>query len=158
MFETANPLSPEARTKVARALNASLADGLDLQTQVKTAHWNVKGPHFASLHELFDTFASSVAEHNDEIAERAVALGALAAGTARTAAKQSRVPELPADATDGLALVKALAERFGAHLAGLRAARKVADEVGDGDTSDLVTVIVTDFEKHAWMLHATLAR
>jgi hypothetical protein len=75
MHPSSNRLSPEARQKIAEALNASLCDGLDLHGAIKVAHWNVKGPHFASLHPLFETFAVALAGFNDEIAERAITLG-----------------------------------------------------------------------------------
>ena len=158
MHKSSNPISPDARAKIAAALDASLNDGVDLYSQIKVAHWNVKGPHFASLHPLFDSFASAAGEANDEIAERAVALGALTSATSRRSAQVSRVAELPIDKTDGLALVGLLVERFDAYLSGLRTAREVAAELGDGDTEDLLTQHITAFEKHAWFLHATLAR
>jgi starvation-inducible DNA-binding protein len=158
MHKSSNPISPDDRAKIAKALDASLNDGVDLYSQIKVAHWNVKGPHFASLHPLFDSFAAAAAEANDEIAERAVALGALTSATSRRTAQASRLAELPADKTDGLALVGLLLERFDTYLTGLRTAREIAAELGDGDTEDLLTQHVTAFEKHAWFLHATLAR
>jgi DNA-binding ferritin-like protein len=66
------------------------------------AHWNLKGPYFAALHPLFDSIASSALSSNDEIAERAVALGALATGTVRTSASRSRLPQYPEDLTRDL--------------------------------------------------------
>ena len=57
LFPSASQLSIDARVGVIEALNASLADALDLYSQVKVAHWNLKGPHFAALHPLFDTIA-----------------------------------------------------------------------------------------------------
>ena len=82
MFKTKNDLSEASRTKVIELLNARLADCIDLQTQTKQAHWNVKGPNFIGLHELFDKVYSAVSEYVDEIAERAVQLGGVAQGTA----------------------------------------------------------------------------
>lgn len=158
MHQTSNPLPAKARAQIAAALDASLNDGVDLYTQVKVAHWNTKGPQFATLHPLFDTFAGAVAETNDEIAERAVTLGAAASGTARGAAKASRIPEYPAGTTDGLEHARLLVERFGVYLTGLRSARGVAEELRDTDTVDLLTGTITEFEKHAWFLHATLER
>jgi len=76
-------------------LNQSLADILDLGLQAKQAHWNVKGPHFMGLHELFDKVAEELAEFTDEIAERAVELGGVALGTVQTVAKTSRLPAYP---------------------------------------------------------------
>lgn len=99
LFKSSSKLTVDARAKVTEALNSSLADGLDLYSQIKVAHWNLKGPHFAALHPLFDTLASNALENNDEIAERAVALGALAAGTVRTSAGRSRLAQYPEDVT-----------------------------------------------------------
>ena len=76
MYTSPSHLSETARAEIAETLNARLVDGLDLHSQIKVAHWNIKGPQFASLHPLFETFAVSLANHNDSIAERAVTLGA----------------------------------------------------------------------------------
>jgi starvation-inducible DNA-binding protein len=156
MFKTPSRLAEPARVAIADALNARLADGIDLHSQIKVAHWNIKGPHFAALHPLLDTFATALAGHNDEIAERAVTLGARAYGTARHAAKQSRIPEYPADTTRDLEHVKLLAERIETYLEGLRDARGVAEKHGDTDTVDLVTQIASGWEKNAWFLRASL--
>lgn len=156
LFRSASRLPESARERVIDALNASLADGLDLYSQVKVAHWNLKGPHFAALHELFDTIAGDAGDTNDELAERAVALGGLAHGTVRTAARSSRLEGYPEDLTRDLDHVELLAERIDAYLTGLRKARTAGEEVGDTDTVDLLTARITAFEKHAWFLRATL--
>jgi starvation-inducible DNA-binding protein len=156
MYRSSNPLPEKSRARIADSLNDRLADGLDLHSQIKVAHWNLKGPLFASLHPLFDSFASDLAEHNDEIAERAVTLGGTAFGTARQAAKKSRLPEYPEDVRRDLDHVRTLAERIEVYLAGLRETRAVADQLGDADTVDLLTEHITEFEKHAWFLDATL--
>jgi starvation-inducible DNA-binding protein len=157
MYRTPSPLPPDARTSIATALNATLADGLDLHSQLKVAHWNVRGPLFASLHPLFESFATGLAQHNDAIAERAVTLGALALGTSRHVAQSSRLAEYPQQTTRDLSHVELLAERLEIYLSGLREARAIAERHGDTDTVDLYTGIVTEFEKHAWFLRATLA-
>jgi starvation-inducible DNA-binding protein len=156
MYASPSTLPETARTKIAGDLNAVLADGLDLVTQIKTAHWNVKGPHFASLHPLFETFAVALATYNDDVAERAVALGAIVPGTARHAVKVSRIPELPAGISAGLEFVAALADRFDAYLKGLRSARETAEANKDVDTVDLLTGMITAFEKNGWFLRASL--
>jgi starvation-inducible DNA-binding protein len=158
MYATPSRLPETSRTQIADALNTRLAEGLDLQAQVKHAHWNVKGPHFAPLHALFDGIATAVAGFNDEIAERAVTLGARAQGTLRQAAKASRLPDLPGDVVQGLDLAKLLAERVEAWTDGLREARKVAQAQGDEDTFDLLTGVVEEMEKQGWFLRATLER
>jgi len=156
MYASPSKLPPDARSRVAGALDARLADGIDLQTQAKSAHWNLKGPHFAALHALFDGLASAVLGFNDQIAERAVTLGGRASGTAREAARASRLPELPAEARRDLELVRLLADRVDAYLEGVRDARKVAESAGDADTVDLLTEVASEMEKQGWFLRATL--
>ena len=155
MYASPSNLSPEARRDVAAALNARLSDGIDLHQQIKVAHWNVKGPLFPSLHPLFEQFAVALAGFNDQVAERAVTLGGTAVGTVRQVAASSTLPELPAGVIRGLDLVSLLADRIDAYLGGLREARDLALGLGDGDTVDLLTQVVTEFEKNAWFLRAT---
>src|SRR5262249_19780307 len=80
MYETENDLRKEARVELIGIINQRLADAVDLQMQLKQAHWNVKGPHFIGLHELFDKIAEDVESYVDMIAERAVQLGGIAEG------------------------------------------------------------------------------
>src|SRR5881409_95942 len=89
MFKTKNDLSEATRVKVIELLNSRLADCTDLQTQTKQAHWNVKGPNFIALHELFDKINEDVEDYVDDIAERAVQLGGNADRTARMVVKKS---------------------------------------------------------------------
>jgi starvation-inducible DNA-binding protein len=156
MYKSPSKLSEKARGAIAETLNARLADGLDLHGQIKVAHWNIKGPQFPSLHPLFETFAVSLAGHNDEIAERAVTLGGLAYGTARHVAKASRLPEYPQETTRDMEHVRLLAERFETYLEGMRESRGVAEQHGDTDTVDMLTGMISEFEKHAWFLRASL--
>jgi starvation-inducible DNA-binding protein len=156
MYRSPNPLPEAARHKIAETLGARLADGLDLHSQIKVAHWNIKGPQFAALHPLFETFAVSLAAYNDAVAERAVTLGAQAYGTVRHAARVSKLPEYPQETTRDLEHVKHLADRFDVFLAGVRESRRVAEQEGDTDSVDLLTQIITEFEKHAWFLRASL--
>jgi AhpD family alkylhydroperoxidase len=66
MYPSPTPPSEKSRKAIAASLNQRLA-GLDLHSQIKVAHWNIKGPHFAALHPLFETFAVSLANHNDGV-------------------------------------------------------------------------------------------
>ncbi|HEX2878765.1 MAG TPA: DNA starvation/stationary phase protection protein Dps [Polyangiaceae bacterium] len=156
MYKSPSHLPEDARRKIATMLNARLADGLDLHSQIKVAHWNIKGPHFASLHPLFETFATSLAIFNDAVAERAVTLGDKAFGTVRYVAKSSELPDYPEEATRDIEHVRLLAERFEKYLDGVRASRTLIDTLKDSDTVDLLTDIVTEFEKNAWFLRASL--
>ena len=157
MYKTPSQLPEAARTAVIHALNEILADGLDLHSQLKVAHWNVRGPQFPALHPLFEQFANQLATHNDSIAERAVTLGGLAVGTARSVAKRSRLEEYPAETIRDVDHVSLLADRFESFLVAAREARSRTEKVGDTDSVDLLTGLITDFEKNAWFLRATLA-
>jgi len=155
-YKSPSPLPEAARAAVSETLNKRLADGLDLHSQIKVAHWNIKGPHFSALHPLFETFAVSLANHNDTIAERAVTLGGRAFGTARHVAANSKLPEYPQETSRDLEHVKLLADRIETYLNGLRESRGVADEHKDTDSVDALTAVITEFEKHAWFLRASL--
>src|ERR1017187_3817713 len=109
MYETENDISQERRSELNALMNRRLADGVDLQMQMKQAHWNVKGPSFIGLHELFDKVARSVESYVDMIAERIVQLGGIAEGTVRVAAARSRLAEYPLQIADGMAHVEAVA-------------------------------------------------
>lgn len=156
MYKSPSQLPESARQAIAASLNHLLADGLDLHSQIKVAHWNIKGPGFPGLHPLFETFAVGLALHNDSVAERAVTLGAKAYGTARHVAAHSKIAEYPQETTRDQEHVRLLAERIEQYLVECRAARKVGEEHADTDTVDLLTGVISEFEKHAWFLRASL--
>src|SRR5213078_3552184 len=103
MYETENDISQNRRVEISALLNQRLADAVDLQTQMKQAHWNVKGPHFIGLHELFDQVDEAVESYVDLIAERIVQLGGIALGTVREVAARSRLEEYLLAIADGAA-------------------------------------------------------
>lgn len=156
LHETRIDLPEGERKALIDLLNARLADTLDLFTQAKQAHWNVKGLDFIQLHELFDALAASLVEHVDLIAERATTLGGTALGTARMAAASSSLPEYPVEVVDGAGHVAALADRFGIFAASLREAIDVAEGHDDKDTADLFTEVSRSVDKHLWFLEAHL--
>jgi len=156
MFKTKNDLTEVVRVKVVELLNARLADAIDLQTQTKQAHWNVKGPTFISLHELFDKINEDVEDYVDEIAERAVQLGGVAEGTARLVAKRSSLSEYAADTVDGRGHVEALSSALAAFGKSARKAINDANDLGDLDTADLFTEISRGTDKWLWFVEAHL--
>lgn len=155
---TKNNLSEKTRRAMIGLLNQNLADILDLQLQAKQAHWNVKGPAFFSLHELFDKAAEELEGFADEIAERAVALGGVALGTMRIAANCSRLGEYPHDISSGGEHVEALSNNLAAFGKLVRAAIEVAAETGDADTSDLFTEVSRGLDKLLWFVEAHAQR
>lgn len=156
MNPTKNELTPEIREQMVTLLNTRLADSLDMLTQTKQAHWNVKGINFIALHELFDELATILYEHTDSIAERAVMLGGQAYGTARCAAASSTLKEYPLDISYGQEHVQALASQLAAFGQNLRASQDEADEANDQDTVDLFTDISRDVDKYTWFVEAHL--
>src|ERR1700694_6183663 len=79
----------EQQVKLVEILNRRLADAIDLQLQSKQAYWNVKGPNFMSLRELFDQLVQGVEEYTNLIAEHIVQLGGTAEGTAHAVVGRS---------------------------------------------------------------------
>jgi starvation-inducible DNA-binding protein len=156
MFSTGNDLAAESRHKIVALLNQQLADTFDLYSQTKQAHWNVKGPNFYPLHELFDKLAGQLVEDIDMIAERATALGGVAMGTARQSAARSRLPELPFDTTTGSQNLEALVARYSALAATTRSAIEAAQRLNDAGTADLFTELSRGLDKSLWFLESHL--
>ncbi len=156
MFDTRNDLPAKVREQVIELLSMRLADAIDLGAQSKHAHWNVKGPNFIALHELFDKVAESVEEQIDTLAERITALGGRALGTIAAVARTSALKPYPEDISEGLAHVDALSAALAAYGAKIRAAIDAADRLGDADTADLFTGVSRETDKYLWFLEAHL--
>jgi starvation-inducible DNA-binding protein len=156
MYKTKIDLSEKVRRNVVVILNDRLADAIDLQSQIKQAHWNVKGPHFIALHELFDKISDVVLDQVDEIAERITSLGGTAEGTVTVAAKRSKLKNYPLSITSGKDHLFYLSTQVAAFGKSVRAAIDDTDELGDKDTADLFTGISRDLDKYLWFLEAHL--
>ncbi len=155
-FQTHIDFSPETRQKLIGVLNQQLASTLDLYTQTKHAHWNVKGLNFFQLHELFDDLSKDAFEYIDTIAERATALGGYALGTIRMAAANSNLPEYPKDAIEGRQHLEALIERWSRYAADNRRALDAAQNEDDQATADIFTDVARSVDKDLWFLDAHL--
>lgn len=146
----------DARTKACEILQQALADAADLAMQTKTAHWNVKGPHFIALHKLFDEFYEDVSGHVDTIAERMAALGGKVKGRVQDAAESTRLKPYPLDLTDGMEHVAALADSYGAFANEIRGDIDKLDEIDDQVTADILSQLTADVDKKLWFLEAHL--
>lgn len=155
-FETRMDLDEPIRDRMATLLNQHLADMIDLRSQTKQAHWNVRGPHFIAYHELFDELAAQLNEPVDMVAERIGALGYRAEGTTRMAASKSRLVDWPLELADGAKIVEAIADRFSYEAAFTRSAMEKASEAGDEVTTDLLTEVARGLDKSLWFLEAHL--
>jgi len=156
MHSTRIDLAAKTRARMIDLLNARLADAIDLQLQSKQAHWNVKGPQFIALHELFDQLAGELDGHVDELAERVTALGGVAEGTLQAVAGRSRLDAYPLDLSDGRAHGDALAAAYARFGKSVRKAIDEAAKAGDADSSDLFTGISRGADKSLWLLEAHL--
>lgn len=153
-FATKIDIPVDARDKINAILNQQLADTADLASQIKHAHWNVKGKDFYQFNLLFDTFAECALGWADEIAERISTLGGYAKGTVRMSASSSRLDEYPTDAVDGPDHVRALVAAYANYCATTREAIDATDELGDPTTADLLTEVSGDADKNLWFLEA----
>src|SRR6201996_556212 len=156
MYKTKIDLTEKTRRNVIVILNERLAEAIDLQSQVKQAHWNVKGPHFIALHELFDKISDVVLEQIDEIAERVSSLGGTAEGTVAVAARSSKLKNYPLSITAGKDHLFYLSTQLSVYGKVVRSAISETDELGDADTADLFTGISRDVDKYLWFVEAHL--
>jgi starvation-inducible DNA-binding protein len=154
MYETENDISLKRRSELNALMNQRLASAVDLQMQMKQAHWNVKGPSFIGLHELFDKVDEAVESYVDMIAERIVQLGGVAEGTVRVSAARSRLEEYPLTLADGLAHVEAVAKALSTFGEEARHTIDQADELDDADTADMFTEISRGIDKWLWFVEA----
>lgn len=153
-YHTSAPVNEEHRQPLIALLNLRLADSTDIYSQIKWAHWNVKGKDFYQLHLLFDTIAEHIEDHSDTIAERITAIGGVANGTIREAAAKSSINEADLSASDGPSMIKFLVHNFGYYANALRTAIDEADKLGDPLTVDLFTQLGREADKDLWFLEA----
>src|ERR1700686_1661666 len=141
----------EASPQLTAHLQRVLVDLIELHIQGKQAHWNVVGTNFRDLHLQLDEIVDGAREAADTIAERMRALDAVPDGRTDTVAATTSVPAVPAGLVGTADIVDIIADRI---YATVDTARTIHDEVDalDPSTADLLHAIITDLEKHAWML------
>lgn len=149
-------LADNVRAASAKMLQQRLAEAIDLKLQAKQAHWNVKGPDFIQLHELFDQTATLAEGYVDLIAERITTLGGTAEGTLQAVQGRTSLETYPLDIHEGPAHVDRVAAALGAFSRSLRAGIGEAEGVGDGDTADLLTEVSRGVGKQLWFVEAHL--
>ena len=154
MHPTKNDLPQKVRTKVNAILADRLADATDVMLQTKQAHWNVKGPSFIALHELFDKINDAAEDWVDGIAERIVQLGGTAEGTVQATAARTSMAPYPVHIVSGTDHVEALSSALAAFGRKVRSAIDKTDKQGDRDTADLFTEISRDVDKYLWFVEA----
>jgi starvation-inducible DNA-binding protein len=153
-----NALPEEQQAKLIELLNRRLADAIDLQLQSRQAYWNVKGPNFMALRELFNKIAEGVEEYADLIAERIVQLGGAAKGTAHAVVDRTSLDGYRLATADGNGHIDALSTTltdFGRHV---RYASEQASELQDADTADIFTEIARGIDKWLWFVQTSQQR
>jgi starvation-inducible DNA-binding protein len=150
-------LSEAQREGIADLLQIVLADEMTLYVKLRKYHWNVIGPQFQSLHELFEEQYEALAETIDEVAERSRSYGAYAIGTMDEFAKHARLSEQPGNHPDARQMVKNLAEDHEAMVRHLRMdANRASEEFKDIGGEDFLTALLQDHQEMAWMLRTFL--
>lgn len=156
MHKTKNSLSEAVRTKSISLLGKNLALAIDLSLQTKQAHWNVKGPNFIALHELFDKVTDEAREFVDLIAERITTLGGTAEGTLQAVGPRTTLPAYSLTISSGPQHLEALSSALAAFGASVRQAIDESAGFGDADTADLFTEVSRETDKQLWFLEAHL--
>jgi starvation-inducible DNA-binding protein len=154
LTHTRNSLPEKTRLEIAALLQSRLADSIDLMMQAKQAHWNVKGPNFIALHELFDKVYTDTEVYVDIIAERIVQLGGIAQGTIRAAAHASSLPEYSLDISSGHKHVAELAHAIAFYGETIRRAIALSTELEDADTADIFTEVSRGADMNLWFVEA----
>jgi starvation-inducible DNA-binding protein len=157
MYKSQIDLSEAVRRQSWAVLQGRLSDCLDMEAQLKQAHWNVRGRDFYQLHRLFDELHGEIEELVDIIAERLTALGGVADGRVKMTARATSLSEYPADAVLGDAHLKALARALGQFGAATRRDIDAAAAFGDADTADVFTQVSRTVDKQLWFVEAHLA-
>jgi starvation-inducible DNA-binding protein len=154
LYPTRNDLPESTRLQVVGLLNQRLADAIDLQTQCKQAHWNVKGPAFIALHKLFDEINESVEEYVDLIAERVVQLGGIAEGTVGIVSKRTTLEGYPLTISSGNDHVAALSDALAAFGRTVRIGIEEMNELEDAGSADVLTEISRGTDQWLWFVEA----
>jgi len=154
MYGTKNDLPEAVRSKTVELCNARLAEAIDLQTQCKQAHWNVKGPTFIALHRLFDDINAAVAEYADLIAERIVQLGGVAEGTVGVVADRSALVDYPLSLATGAEHVAALSDALAEFGRTVRVGIEEMNELEDAGSADILTEVSRGVDKWLWFVEA----
>lgn len=157
MHPTHNTLSQNIRTQSVELLNRHLAAAIDLHGQLKQAHWNVRGPSFIGVHQLFDKVAGEAESYSDLIAERAAGLGGAAEGTVQVASERSFLIPYPLRIADENQHIFSVAATLAAFGQSARDAIGQSETVGDADTADLFTAISRGVDHQLWLVESHVA-
>jgi starvation-inducible DNA-binding protein len=146
----------DLKTTVVQLLNKQLADTIDLRSQARHAHFNVKGPYIEELKSLFDGLARDLRQFADLIAEHINGLGGQSLATVRSVAHDSGLREYPLDAVDAHAHLEALLSTYSRYEQDTWHNIEALGVNGDTETVELLHVIAASVEKNLWFLEVYL--
>jgi len=149
-------IAEEVRDASVTLLQARLAMAIDLEAQLKHAHWNVKGRNFFQLHQLFDQIHGEIEEFVDTIAERITALHGVADGRLQTDTRMTALDEYPTTAASGEEHLRALGQALARFAKAMRDDIDASPSKGDADTADIFTEISRATDKQLWLVEAHL--
>lgn len=148
-------LSEEQRQGVIELLNRDLSDAYLLLIKTKKYHWDVVGPQFRSLHELWEEHYQALTENIDAIAERIRTLGGYPVGTAQGFLEHSSIEEHSGDIPMATEMVSRLVNDHEQIIRNLREhVDQTAETFHDQGTSDFLTGLMEQHEEMAWMLRS----
>lgn len=156
MYPNRVALPDDLKRQVAQVLQRQLASAIDLQSQAKFAHWNVKELNFYQVHLAFNKVAKTIRKQIDLLAERITSLGGIANGTIRQAICLSPVTEYPVETTAGMDHVRALAQGLNHYCQEMREASAEIEDLGDASTSDFLNALIVDAEERLYFLESHL--
>lgn len=143
------------RAEIAAGLSRLLADSFTLYMLTHNFHWNVKGPMFNSLHQMFMVQYTELWNALDLIAERIRSLGFPAPGTYTELGRLTSIEESPGQ-PEAMKMVELLVKGHEAVARTARAVFPAAEDASDEATADLLTQRLQVHEKTAWMLRSLL--
>lgn len=148
-------LSPQARSGIVEVLSVVLADEYTFYTKLRKYHWNVEGPQFVSLHQIFEEQYTLIETVIDELAERIRQYGAMSPGTLAEFKEHTRLEEKPGHNPDARKMVSDIAADHAAMVRHLREdVSKVGEEMGDVASEDFLTGLLQLHQKQMWMMQA----
>jgi starvation-inducible DNA-binding protein len=146
------PLTAEHQAAAAQ-LQGMLIDLLDLSLIGKQAHWNIEGPHFRSIHDELDELVNAWRMLSDDVAERAVAIGASPEGQVEAIAAATQFKPLPSGRLGDQHVLEAIGDRLGE--AAVRTRGRIDRTASEDPVScDLLIRVAATLDKQLWMIHA----
>jgi starvation-inducible DNA-binding protein len=148
-------LSENQRQGVANLLNQNLSDSYLLLIKTKKYHWDVVGPQFRTLHQLWEEHYEAIAQNVDAYAERIRTLGGYPLGTAEGFLQHTSLREHPGDLPNAHEMVSRLVVDHEQIIRNLRQhIAECTNEYGDEGTADFLTSLMKQHEEMAWVLRS----